>query len=238
MKKIILALCGLCFAVAANGQEVIKSSEIGDFQVITLAGNLNVELIPADENAIEVTLRESAADKFRWSVNSGGVLAMALRPTVGRNARADVRIYYKDMLREVTADGGSLKATEPIEAHCLRVGISGGANVNLAVVARDMEFDARGNSAAMLTGDVKYLNINASERTRIDSRGMKSVSAEIGAAMGSEVYVNAEERIVAQTRNGATIYHVGAPTILKNRSFKRGLGGGVFSIGESRQALQ
>ena len=232
MKKMIFMVTMLIMMGTAAAQEMIKSKEIGDFQAVTLSGNIAVEFIPANANSIDVSLFESAADKFRWSVSADGVLSIALRPTVGKNSRAEIRIYYKAALQRITASEARLIATKPIEAHCLRVDLTGGASANLAIDAKDLELNTKGNSAAAITGKTKYLIINASERGRVDTKGLMSTSVEVTATMASEVFVNATERLVALTRSGATIYHTGTPEILKNLSLRAGLGGGIFSIGE------
>ncbi len=222
----------LAIASTASTQEIIKSTEIGDFQTITLTGKLAVELVPSPVNGIEVALYESAADRFRWSVNGAGELSMSLRPTVGKKSRADVRILYNADLQDITANETRLTATEYIETHCIHIGLSGGASANLAIDAKDLELEVKGNSAATIKGESKYLTIKALERSKVDAKEMSSTSAEVTATIGSEVFVNADERLVALTRSGATIYHTGAPEILKNLSLRNGFGGGIFSIGE------
>jgi hypothetical protein len=232
MKKIVFIATMLIAAVATSAQEVIKSTEIGDFQAITLAGNIAVELVSADTNGIEISLYESTADRFRWSVSEAGVLSVYLRPTVGKNSRADVRIHYKADLQDITVNEARLTATKLIEAHHLHITLSGGASANLAIKAKDLELEAKGNSVIAANGEAKYLTIRASERSKIEVKTLSSTSAEVTATMGAEVFVDASERLVALTRSGATIYHTGSPEILKNLSLRGGLGGGVFSIGE------
>ena len=114
----------------------------------------------------------------------------------------------------------------------MHVDLSGGASANLAIDSKDFELNVKGNSAAIVNGSAKYLTVKASERSKIDAKGLSSTSAEVTATMGSEIFVNASERLVALTRSGATIYHTGTPEILKNLSLRGGLGGGIFSIGE------
>jgi hypothetical protein len=232
MKKMFFIAAMLVMAGVATAQEIIKSTEIGDFQTITLTGNLIVELVPAEANGIEVNLYDSAADKFRWNVKDG-VLAIALRPTVGQKPRAEVRIHYKSALQVVSATESRLTSAKPIKAHCLRIELSSGASASLDIDVQDLELEARGNSAVAIKGTAKYLDISALERSNIDGKGLSSTSAEVTATLGSEVFVNATERLVALSRSGAAIYYTGAPAILKNLSLRNGAGGSVFSIGES-----
>ncbi len=84
----------------------------------------------------------------------------------------------------------------------------------------------------VVTGKAKYLTLKAVEHSRVDTRELDSVAAEVDAAAGSEVFVSASERLLAQARSGATIYHRGNPSILKNRSARSPLSGGIFSVDE------
>ncbi len=207
---------------------------MGDFQAIVLTGNMNVEFIPAAENAIESQLWDTDAEKFRWAVNKNGVLSITLRPTAGNVGRADVKVFYKAMLYHITVNEARLTTTIPIESHVLEVEIADGSSSNLLLNTKDLELSIKGNSAVLLHGEAKYLTVQASERSKVDSRELISVSSQVDASMSAEVFVHATERLVAQTKSGATVYHIGAPTILKNYSHRTGFGGGIFSIGEPR----
>ncbi len=228
----IFALLLFSMVVNASAEEVVQSLKIGDFQKITLSGNINVELIPANENAIEAKIYESLADKFRWNVNDSGTLEVSMKPTVGSNSRADVRIYYKGALHEVRTNQANVMSTHAIQANCLRVEVVGGGNAGLKIDAKDLEVDVRGNSAASFSGSAKYLTMKIIERSRVDAREMEAVSVEVSAATASEVFLKTSERIVGQTRSGATIYYAGNPTIIKNQSVNAGFGSGMFSISE------
>lgn len=231
MKKTIFLIIFLLTVTSVPAQQSIKSNPISDFHAIALSGNLNVALIHADVNAIEIELYDSEINKFKWGVNNG-VLSVSLRPTIGSKARADVRIYYRGALYDISVTDARLSVTEEIVAHTMRLAISGGANVNVAVDVKDMEVDVNGNSSLLMLGTAKYLTLKVTERSRVDVRKLQAVSAETEAATGAEVYVNASERLVANARTAATIFYMGNPTIFKDRSSKinTSLGSSVLSI--------
>lgn len=231
MRKTILSLMLLLFAGSAMAQSVIENEELPDFTAVALSGNMNVELIPADVNAIEVQLYESDIKRFTWNVNSGGVLSITLRPTVGRKARADIRLYYNAELTEVTVSGARLTAEDEIVSSLLRLVVSGGGNASVAVAVDDMEIEATANSAVEVSGEAKYLSIRATERSKVDTRELDAVSAEAEAVSGGEIYVFASERIVANAGNVSKIYYAGNPSIVKT-SMSKIMGAGVFDIGE------
>lgn len=232
MKKTLSLIIFLLATISVSAQQSIKSNQIADFHSVSLSGNLNAELIRADVNSVDIELYNSDINKFKWSVNDG-VLSVSLRPTIGSKARADVRIYYRGSLSDISVIDARLSATEAIMSHMMRLVVSGGANVNATVDVKDLEVEVTGNSSLLMSGTAKYLTLKATERSKVDVRKMQAVSAETEAATGAEVYVNSSERLVANARIAATIFYTGNPTIFKDRSSKinTSLGSSVLSIG-------
>ena len=233
MRRTILLFALLLFAGFTGNvlaQSVIRNDELPDFAVIALSGNMNVELIEADKNAIEVQLYESDIKKFTWSVNGDGVLSVTLRPTVGQKARADIRLYYKAEIKEVTVNGARLTVEDEIVSSLFRLAVSGGGSASVAVAADDVEVEVTSNSAVVVTGETTYLSIRATERSKVDTRKLNAVSAETEAVTGGEIYVFASERIVANARHASSIHYTGKPTIVKNRTSRSSMGSGVYNI--------
>lgn len=235
MKKILFSLALLLLAGGAIAQNSIRNENLPEFTGITLSGNMNVELIASSTNAIDVQLYESDVKRFTWSLNSNGVLSVTLRPTVGQKSRADVRIYYKATLHNVTVSDARLTAAADIASSIFRLSVSGGGNASIAVDADDFEVEATANSAVVVSGTAKYLSVRATERSKVDTRGLKAVAAEVEAVTGAEIYVFASERIVTNARNASTIYYAGNPTIVKDRTSKSSIGSGVHNIDPKQQ---
>ena len=231
MKKILFTLAILLAAGSVSAQNLIQNENLPDFTGISLSGNLNVELIPSATNAIDVQLYDSDVKKFTWNLTNNGVLSVTLRPTVGQKARADVRIYYKGTLQNISAMDAKLTAKEDVVSSLFKISLSGGANASMSVDADDVEIDATANSVLVMSGVTKYVAVRATERSKVDTRKLEAVAAEAEAVTGGEIYVFASERIVANARNASTIYYAGNPTIVKNRTSKSSVGSGVHDIG-------
>lgn len=231
MKKLLVLLAMITVSASATAQNIIQNENLSDFHSVSLSGNLNVELIASTNNAIDVQLYDSDVKKFSWSINNNGVLSLVLRPTVGTKARADVRIYYKGGLQSLSVSDAKLTVNEKIVAAMFKVAVSGGGNASLILESEDVEVDATANSAVQISGTTKYLSVRATERSKVDTRGLKAVAGEAEAVTGGEIYIYASERLVATARNASTIYYAGNPTIVKDRSAKTSMGSGVLNIG-------
>ncbi|MCL2561913.1 MAG: DUF2807 domain-containing protein [Rikenellaceae bacterium] len=234
MKRILFLLALLFVAanvISAQAQSIEHTEALGEFTAVSLSGNINVELIAADENSIEVHLHDSDAQRFRWHIASDGTLSVALRPTVGRSVHADVRIYYRAPLREIRVNGARLTAEQSRLAQLFSLTLRGGANAIIDMNADDIELSVTGNSALVASGETKYLTLRATERSRVDSRRLTARAVEAEAATGAEVYLHASERLVVNARNTSTIYYAGRPSILKDRRSRARIGLGLYEIG-------
>lgn len=227
MKYILFLLATFMLAGKTLAQEVIQSTQLADFHAISLSGNMSVQLIKSDQNALKIDLFESVAEKLKWGVDREGVLQIALRPTTGANSHADVRIYYRSTLQKIAISECRVATENPIESHILLVDISGGGTANMAIKCKDLDFLSTGNSAATLSGTSKYLTIKAGQRSGVDARNLVSVSADVTATVGTEVFVNANDRLTVSAASSATVWHAGTPDILKTHTK---LGGGIHAI--------
>ena len=233
MKK-YLFLLGLLFSVTAlPAQQSIQSHNVHGFTAINLTGNLFVELIPAESNSIDIVLTDSDLNKLKWEVDAG-VLSVTLRPTQGRGvkAKADVKIYYcpsTSPLNRISLTEGELYVSEPLQSPMLNITLTGGAKISAAIDAFDLEADVSGNSVASLSGEAKYLTLRATEKSKVDTRKLDSVSATVDAATGAEIFVRASERLAANAKSAAAIYYMGEPTILKSKA-NGGMGASVHNI--------
>lgn len=229
MKKLsLMVLCAL-MSVAVFAQQKIKSEELGLISAISLSGKLNVEYIPSDKNAIEIDLYNSDIKKFRWSVTDGKLDVM-LRPSEG--AYANVKIWSKsEDLTSLAMSGCEFKSSAPINTQMLTVDVSYSAKATIPFKCQDLEMSVSSSAVLSGSGETKYFELKATEKSRVDVREMEAISVEVDASTGAEVYLTALERLVAYPKTSATIFYKGNPTITKLHSSKVvGMGASIHKI--------
>lgn len=231
MRKIFAVVVCVLFAVEVSAQQVVKSAEIGAFSSISLSGKLQVQLIKADTNSIEITLFDSEIARLKWGVNNEE-LSVSLRPALNGSGRAEVKIYYKS-IGALSISGGELTSKEAIVSDLFDLKVSSGAKITAEFKCTDMGINVTGNSVALLNGYSRYLDLHASEKSKLEARALECMSAIANASTGGEVYVCAQERLEADAKTGSTIFYKGEPTILRVPTSKiMGLGASVHSIGK------
>lgn len=230
MKQMLIALT-LLFAGLSGvmAQSTVKKNAVGEFKTIDLSGNMQVTLIPAQERSVEVEFHGVASDKLVLGVTDG-VLAMRLKPgaTSAKNSSVEVKIYYTG-LNTMKASGAQVKMTTPLETDLLDIHVWAGATLSGELHAQDLVMQVSGNSAVDLTGATKYYTLTATSKSKVNTRELISQSVRVSAASGSEVYVEAQERLEIASDTGATVFYRGEPVILRTATK---LMGEIHSIGQ------
>lgn len=226
MIAVAVLLSGMLYA-----QQSIKSDNVSDFKGVNMSGRLIAEMIPAEKNSISVELINSDITKFKWGVTDG-ILSMSLRPSQGGEAHAIVKIYYV-ALTDISISGSEVSFNEPLCSDMLTMKLSGSATVTAKLECKDLELEVVGNSALTCSGTAKYIDIRATEKSRIEATKLDAVSVNVDCATGAEVYVTALERLVAYAKTSASVFYRGEPSILKIKSSKvAGMGASVLNIGK------
>lgn len=234
MKKFICLLSFVLSAICSYGQQSIASDRVDPFNALTINGNVSVELIAADANSIDIMLYDADITKFKWLVKNGS-LNISLGSGGKGTPRAEAKIYYADTLSYISISGGQIAARTPLEGIALRVDMTGGASAALQFDMLDVEISATGNSAAEFSGIAKYLEVRATEKSKVNARKVDCVSVEAEAATGAELTVTASERLVVNAKTSSTIFYSGTPVIVKDRTTKMNagmMGSSIHYIGE------
>lgn len=212
MKKILLS-AALCFASLGLAAQDVVSHNLSEFSQIVLSGKMNVVLEQGDRNSFEVTLHNTEADRFSWSITDGK-LNLRLRANTQRDVSADVKITFQ-RLNALDVSGASVRGESPVTDGIFTLKISNGGNVTLETRSKDVSVQADGNSAATLSGETLYLTIHANSKAKIDARAIQARSAIVTAQFNAEVFVWGTERLEAKANSNSVIYYKGTPEIYK-----------------------
>ncbi|MCD8072232.1 MAG: DUF2807 domain-containing protein [Alistipes sp.] len=235
MKKLlVLAACTLFAAANVFSQQTIISENVENFTSVSFSGNITAQLIKSDAGKIEIVLSEVDITKLKWIVKNG-VLSVNLNSGSKGKGHADVKVYYTEGLGSVTLSGGELTSAESLKGDFFHFSANGGSKVTLRFDVLDLTASVSGNSAALFSGDVKYLTISASEKSKVDARDMECLSVEVDSSTGAEIYVSVTERLVANAKTGSTIFYKGKPVILRDKTSRMSsgmFGSSILNIGD------
>ena len=228
--SILLLAASSLLTISASAQQKIGSNNIGTISEIMLSGKLNVTYIPSENNAIEINLYNADISKLRWNIKDS-VLNVTLKPSRDETDYADVKIWSTSPLSKLGISEANFSSDNVISSEMIELILSSSSKLTATINAIDIEVKIDGAAIADISGESTYLDIVASEGSRIDTRKMSAISCEIESSSNSEVYVDAAERLVATAKTGSTIFYTGDPIIMKLTTPKiAGLGAGIHKI--------
>lgn len=228
--RLLLLTVSSFLTMSASAQQKIGSENIGHIAEITLSGKLNVTYIPSDKNAIEIDLYNADIRKLRWNIEESA-LSVSLKPTDNKEGYANVKIWCATPLQKLSISESNFISEDVIISNMIELIATSSSKVTANFQAIDMEVRVGSNAIIDLSGESHYLDIHASENSRIDTRKMDVISCEIESTTTSEVYVGADERLVATAKTGSTIFYTGDPIIMKLNTPKiTGLGAGIHKL--------
>ena len=216
--------------ISASAQQKIGSENIGHIAEIKLSGKLNVTYIPSDKNAIEIELYSADINKLRWGIEES-LLNITLKPTGNKEGYANVKIWCSTPLKKLSISECNFISEDVIISKMIELNATSSSKITASFESIDMNIRIGTDAIIDLSGESTYLNIYATENSRIDTRKMEVTSCEVESLTNAEVYIKAEERLVATAKTGSTIFYSGDPIIMKLNTPKiSGFGAGIHKL--------
>ena len=214
MRKFLILIGLVMMHLSASAQQTIHSRKVDAFRTIDLAGKLTVELIRSDTAGVDIKLNNTTIEKLQWGVKDG-ILSIYLKPGSGSDANGEVKLYYQDF-GNLKISQASVVAQDTLNRLMLDVQLLAGATFSGTMDVKDLNLKVTGNSAAHLSGVVKYLTLGASGKSKVDARQLEAIDASVTAASTAEVYVWSQERLEVSAESGGAVYYKGEPEIFRS----------------------
>ena len=211
MKKIFSLVLALVMPVMMFAQETIVSRELPKFSKVELSGSLNVKFVRSSKNSFDLKLNGIGSDKLDWGVKKGK-LYINLRGS-SKNASADITVYYIEM-DELVAMSSNVEFEDNSKFEMLDVKLQSGAAMKFNGTVGDLMMRVTGNSSSDLSGECDYLSVTAVHST-VRASKLESIAAWVKASTGSEVMVNADERLEIDAVGASTVFYMGTPKYMR-----------------------
>ncbi len=217
MKKIILML--FVFATQLNfGQTTIK---LDDFDELKVFDQLNVTLVPSNENKIEITGKNESSFE---TVNKNGVLKIRMSLTkIMSGADTKVTLYFKN-IESIDANEGSIVSCATVfKQTTIELSTQEGAMI-------DVELDVDNTTTKLYSGGIINLSGKAvTQKATINSGGilnaknLETSQTTVSVSAGGSAEVNASTLVEAKVNAGGNIFIYGKPKEIKQQSFAGGI---------------
>lgn len=229
--RIPLLISFLCILTAgirhSSAQQIIETEPLAPFTALNIDGPIHIELIPAEENRMQIMLWGLDAKALNWRMKDYTLTINTRKGLVNKRAYADIKLYYKELNR-IVITGGEVYAKDPIicASLYLEAGSSTG-KMDLLTECNDVTVHTSGNNTVRIGGTAEYATYQAKLGSTIEAMELSAMSVNASASGKSEIQVRVNETLDARAVTGANIFFLGEPVTL---NIKKATMGGVSSV--------
>jgi hypothetical protein len=216
MKKVIL----LVFVLITQLNYSQTTIKLDDFDELKVFDQLNVTLVPSNENKVVVTGKNESSFE---AVNKKGVLKLRMSVTKMLSGEdTKVTLYFKK-IKGIDANEGSIVSSKSVfKQTTLYLAAQEGAKI-------DVELDVDNTTIKIYSGGIISLSGKAvTQKTTINSGGiyyakdLVTSQTTISLSAGGSADVNATTLVDAKVKAGGTITIYGKPKQIKQETFAGG----------------
>lgn len=228
---IIILISFLCMLTAGIGrssaQQIIETEPLAPFTALSIDGPIRIELIPAEENRMQIMLWELDAKALNWRNKDNTLIINTRKGLVNKRAYADIKLYYRELNR-IVMTGGEVYTKDPIICASLYLAAeSSTGKMNLLTECNDVTVHTSGNNSVRIGGTAEYATYQAKLGSKIEAMDLSAMNVSASASGKSEIQVRANEILDARAVTGANIFFIGEPVTL---NIKKATMGGVSSV--------
>ncbi|SFA57104.1 Putative auto-transporter adhesin, head GIN domain [Pedobacter suwonensis] len=227
--KIFIKSSAILFIVAASyiakAQET-KSFTVKNFSSIGVSSGIDLYLtqggsesvnVKADSEILkDIVVEQSGSNvtiKFKDGINWGSMF---------KNRTIKAYVSFKS-LNAIAASGGSDVFTQnQIKTDKLAIRSSGGSDLKLSVVCKDLSIQSSGGSDIDLKGKAENMTIQSSGGSDIDAYELIADYAKVQASGGSDVNLYVNKGLEASASGGGDVSYKGNASLKKTSSSKSG----------------
>ena len=217
MKKIVLITFAL-ISYFNYGQTTIN---LGDFDELKVFDQLNVTLVPSDENKVVVSgNNESSFD----TVNKSGLLKLRMKLTKMLSGEdTKVTLYFKN-IKSIDANEGSIVSSKHIfKQTTLDLSSQEGAMIEVDLDVENTNVKLNSGGIINVAGKAVTQKATITSGGIFNAKDLETSQTSVSISAGGSAEVNATTLVNAKVKAGGTITIYGKPKEIKQETFAGGI---------------
>ena len=216
MKKIILIVF-VMFSQFNFSQTTIK---LEDFDELKVFDQLNVTLIPSDENKVVVTGKNES--NFE-TVNKNGVLKLRMSVTkMLSGADTKVTLYFKNIQTIDANEGSIVSCKTEFKQTTMQLSVQEGAMIELDLDVDNTTTKLNSGGIINLSGNAVTQKVTITSGGIFNAKNLETSQTTVSISAGGSADVNASTLVDAKVNAGGTITIYGKPKQIKQQAFAGG----------------
>lgn len=205
MKKIALILVAL---ISNLGWSQV-SKDLGEFDTVSVFDRISVQLIPSNENRIEIS--GSRAQEVEL-VNKSGNLKVRMK--FGKLLDGDdisAKLYFKEINEINGSEGSYVIADAVMKVTAMKVNAIEGAEIRLNLDVKKANLRAVTGGILKIKGKATNSDVSLGTGGVLQAMDLQTVQTSVKITTGGEADVRASELVDAKVRAGGSITIFGSP---------------------------
>ena len=218
MKKLIV-LSGLLVSQFFYAQDVTK--DLSSFTEVKIYDKISAELIPSNENKIEIFGLKSNDVEVLQKNDELKVRMPLTKSLKGEDVK--IKIYYKTLEEIEAFEGSFITSSKPIKSSDLEITAKEGAEIRLEIEAEDLEVKVVSGADITLNGTVSgTMEVNIKAGGTLQAQNLKTKKAKVSVSAGGTAEIFATDFVKAETKAGGTINIHGKPAKIEQKTIVGG----------------
>lgn len=192
--------------------------EVGEFTTLKVYDLINVKMIKADKNKVEIKGEDTEDVEF---VNRNGVLKIRMSPEKYFDGTDTYITLYYTTIDVIDANEGSIITVEnTIEQYEIDLKTQEGAKIRAQLKVKYANIRAVTGGIVSVEGSSKNQDVSVYTGGVYEGENLKSEFSEVSIQAGGEVKVNCSDKLEIKIKAGGDVFVYGNPKkIDENRVF-------------------
>lgn len=217
--KTALTLFALFISTHFISQELV-SKEVGDFSEIKVYDLIEINLIQADENRVEIKGDYSGDVKV---INDDGTLKLRMNlDTRFRGEDTHIEVYFKNIDVIDANEGARITVNTVLVQPEIELRSQEGGKITVGLDVDKTNIKAVSGGIVEVSGLSKYQEITINSGGILEGKNLKTQRTKIGIFAAGEASLFASEKVDVKITAGGDVYIYGDPDVVNEKRFAGG----------------
>ena len=192
------------------------TKNLGDFDALKVFDKISLQLIPSEENKIELSGKNSSEVEI---VNNNGELKV--RMPIGKFLSGEdvtALLYYKNIQSLDACEGSYISSEKGIKQILFSLNAKEGAEIKLKLDVQKLSIRATSGGIINLEGTAKNQDIVISSGGVLNAKDFQTEQTNVAISAGGTADIRASELVDAKVRAGGTITIFGKPKQINQKT--------------------
>lgn len=188
----------------------VETRVLPPFNKVRVSNNINVKLIPGNENKAELLLKNITSDNVLIEVNNDELQFKT--KGIFSNSDINVIVYYTESIKKIsTTLGGMVRSDSVLVSNNLELDCKIDGFTNIIIDVNELKISAGQGADVYVSGKSKNTVIDATTGANVRAQSLISENAEVKSVLTAEVWLDVQNNFIAKAISGGKIYYSKLP---------------------------